>query len=73
MILIQNILTKKILASKILIKKFLITDHSKLKILNKATLGTLVNELFNWYGYFLRLSGDPDLFAKVFLINSKFV
>ena len=30
---------------------------------------TLVNELSNCYGYFLRISGYIDLFGKVFLIN----
>ena len=33
---------------------------------------TLVEELSNWYDYFLRLSGFPDLFSKVYLITFKF-
>ena len=33
---------------------------------------TLVKEISNWYDCFLRLSGFPDLFGKVFLITFKF-
>ena len=32
----------------------------------------LVEEPSNWYDYFSRLSGFPDLFGKVFLITFKF-
>ena len=33
---------------------------------------TLVGELLNCHDYFLLLSGFPDLFGKMFLINVKF-
>ena len=39
---------------------------------SSPTMGTLVEEHSNYYGYFLRLSGFPDLSGKVYLITSKF-
>ena len=50
-------------------------DHLKHKTINKTTCtmsSALVEELSNCYDYFLRLSGFPDLFGKVFLITFKF-
>ena len=35
-------------------------------------MGILVEELSNYYDYFLRCLGFPDLFGKVFLITFKF-
>ena len=60
-----------------------LTDHLKHKTVNKTTcrmplanphqlMYTLVEELSKCYDYFLRLSGFPDLFGKVFLITLKF-
>ena len=59
------------------------TDRLKLKIVNKIAsrmpsadihliVSTLVGELLSCHDYFLLLSGFPDLFGKMFLINVKF-
>ena len=66
----------KLLVKPLLHSFFFFTDHLNHKTVNKATLealskstttmGTLVEKLGNCWDYFLRLSGFPNLSAKVF-------
>ena len=67
------------IASKIFDTQFSFTDHLKRKIVNKTTCKisksspnvSILESFSTVIISLLRLSGFPDLFAKVFLINLK--